>query len=153
MRFLGAYDRPRSRQKKEAGFFARRRKTIWEEGSPIGQVLRNFPGGVAQRILRFFLFLCRMTASLGSTLRGQSSFLIFLNMRKQICLLIGALALLGAITGCGNAESAKSLGKKSEADDDAAQVFKLGMKYWSLKRGQLAGVPVGLPEDNSQAIK
>ena len=76
----------------------------------------------------------------------------FLNMRKQICLLIGALALLGAITGCGNAESAKSLGKKSEAEDDAAQFFKLGMKYWSLKRGRLAGV-TGLPEDNSQAIK
>ena len=76
----------------------------------------------------------------------------FLNMRKQICLLIGALALLGVITGCGNAESAKSLGKKSEAEDDAAQFFKLGMKYWSLKRGRLAGV-TGLPEDNSQAIK
>ena len=74
-------------------------------------------------------------------------------MRKQICLLIGALALVVVITGCGNAESAKSLGKKSEAEDDAAQFFKLGMKYYSLKRGQLAGVPVGLPEDNSQAIK
>ena len=66
--------------------------------------------------------------------------------------MIGALALVGAITSCGNAESAKSVGKKSEAEDDAAQFFKLGMKYWSLKRGRLAGV-TGLPEDNSQAIK
>ena len=69
---------------------------------------------------------------------------------KQTCLLIGALALVGVITGCGSAESAKSLGKKSEAEDDAAQFFKLGMKYWSLnlKRGR-----TGLPEDNSQAVK
>ncbi len=66
--------------------------------------------------------------------------------------MIGALALLGAITGCGNAESAKYLGKKSEAEDDAAQFFKLGMECWSLKRGRLAGV-LGLPEDNLQAIK
>lgn len=52
-------------------------------------------------------------------------------MRKQICLLIGALALVGVITSCGSAESAKSLGKKSESEDDAAQFFKLGMEYWS----------------------
>lgn len=95
-------------------------------------------------------FLCRMTASLGSTRREAKFLFDFLNMRKQICLLIGARALVGVITGCGNAESAKSLGKKSEAEDDAAQLFKLGMKYWSLKHGRLA---TGLPEDNSQAIK
>lgn len=89
----------------------------------------------------------------GFNTAGAKFLFDFLNMRKQICLLIGALALVVVITGCGNAESAKSLGKKSEAEDDAAQFFKLGMKYYSLKRGQLAGVPVGLPEDNSQAIK
>ena len=88
----------------------------------------------------------------GFNTAGAKFLFDFLNMRKQICLLIGALALVVVITGCGSAESAKSLGKKSEAEDDAAQFFKLGMKYWSLKRGRLAGV-LGLPEDNLQAIK
>ena len=89
----------------------------------------------------------------GFNTAGAKFLFDFLNMRKQTtCLLIGALALVGVITGCGNAESAKSLGKKSEAEDAAAQFFKLGMKYWSLKRGRLAGV-LGLPKDNSQAIK
>lgn len=78
-------------------------------------------------------FLCRMTASLSSTLRGAKFLFDFLNMRKQTTrLLIGALALVVVITGCGNAESAKSLGKKADSEDDAAQFFKLGMEFFKL---------------------
>lgn len=77
-------------------------------------------------------FFVSNACEFGFNTAGAKFLFDFLNMRKQICLLIGALALLGAITGCGNAESAKSLGKKSEAEDDAAQFFKLGMKFWKL---------------------
>ena len=140
-----------SRQK-EAGFLQEEEKQSGSKDRPLAKFCGISQAGLLNRFSASSFFASNDCGSAFNTARTEFLF-DFLNMRKQICLLIGALALVVVITGCGNAESAKSLGKKSEAEDAAAQFFKLGMEYYSLKRGQLAGAPAGLPEDNSQAIE